>query len=68
MIGDTVYDVECGVKAGTRTVLYAAPTWTEDHDAVVDELHPDYLISDMSYLIDILKQELQSNNDNNNGG
>lgn len=51
-----MYDVECGINAGTQTALFAAPVWTEEHDRVVDEHEPDFLISDMRFLMDILKE------------
>ncbi|WP_101843070.1 pyrophosphatase PpaX [Halobacillus sp. Marseille-P3879] len=51
MVGDNTHDIEAGKNAGTLT---AGVAWTIKGRQVLDELNPDYMLSHMSDLLDIL--------------
>jgi HAD superfamily hydrolase (TIGR01549 family) len=52
-VGDTCGDVEAGKEAGVKT---AGITWGIQHEDLVKESNPDYLISDMCDLLELIKE------------
>ncbi|UOQ94354.1 pyrophosphatase PpaX [Halobacillus shinanisalinarum] len=51
MVGDSTHDIEAGKNAGTKT---AGVAWTVKGSAVLDELNPDYMLTNMRDLLDIM--------------
>ncbi|KHE72117.1 pyrophosphatase PpaX [Halobacillus sp. BBL2006] len=50
MVGDNTHDIEAGQNAGTKT---AGVAWTVKGRDVLDKLHPDYMLTHMSELLEI---------------
>ncbi|QHT47624.1 pyrophosphatase PpaX [Bacillus sp. SB49] len=52
MVGDNTHDIEAGQNAGTKT---AGVAWTIKGRRVLDELNPDYMLSNMRDLLSITR-------------
>ncbi|WP_181347315.1 pyrophosphatase PpaX [Thalassobacillus sp. CUG 92003] len=52
MVGDNTHDIEAGQRAGVKTVGVA---WTVKGRNVLDELNPDYMLEQMSQIIDVIE-------------
>ncbi|RWZ54994.1 pyrophosphatase PpaX [Halobacillus fulvus] len=50
MVGDNTHDIEAGKNAGTKT---AGVAWTVKGRKVLDDLNPDFMLENMSDLIEI---------------
>ncbi|WP_173915647.1 pyrophosphatase PpaX [Halobacillus sp. Marseille-Q1614] len=50
MVGDNTHDIEAGKNAGTKT---AGVAWTVKGREVLDELRPDYMLTNMRELLEI---------------
>jgi pyrophosphatase PpaX len=51
MVGDSIYDIQCGVNAGSAT---CAVTYTEFSMEEINKLEPDYFVDNLSELLEIL--------------
>jgi pyrophosphatase PpaX len=54
MVGDSIYDIQCGLNAGCRT---CAVTYTEFSMEEINKFKPDYLIGNLLELIEILEKQ-----------
>ena len=50
MVGDNTHDIEAGQNAGTKT---AGVAWTVKGRKVLDDLNPDYMLTNMRELLEI---------------
>ncbi|MGV3489307.1 MAG: pyrophosphatase PpaX [Tuberibacillus sp.] len=53
MVGDSPSDVEAGHRAGTKTV---AVSWAIKGVGAFDDVHPDFIIDDMSEMLGVVEQ------------
>jgi pyrophosphatase PpaX len=51
MVGDSIYDIQCGINAGSET---CAVTYTEFAMDEIKELNPQYIVDNIMDLVDII--------------
>ena len=53
MVGDSVSDIEAGRRTGTKTV---AVSWTIKGVEIFQDVHPDFIIDDMSEMLGVIDE------------
>lgn len=51
MVGDSIYDIQCGINAGSKTCAVA---YTEFSIEEIKALNPDYIVDNLIELVDII--------------
>ena len=55
MVGDGTHDIECAHAAKAVSCFLVSPTWSTRHEQIIDQLEPNFIITDLLHVLDIVE-------------